>query len=440
MGTSGCIAAFGLLAGAVTGSSGPVTKALAAMGDGLDILAFLNTPWPSLVFFALALAYLALGIRARLAAQEWAPTKGGGESSSLKLPRDVHPILAEALTRSGILRTEGNTVWPIERWTLAAALHALGTDGSVRIGPRRACGPTDTQSNSYRWTGDRDLYPALDEVEIERLRTPSDPTDAAVLEALLPSGAKRREALMEAFNKLSTSDRIPTDKLDEYKAHLTQEPDETAVPAATLLGMIGELHADYWTVLDVVRWVQSRLRSIVTDQGLLREEATNGKRKTSPGRSLGTALVLLHGLPGLIIFGNAGFGTLGTWAAYLGCLAIDMVTMVAVFPSEIPLTPAGLEIAGSASAVLAADPRDLTRLPERERLDAACMLLAHDAGSATAQGLAAALASEARPGSWQEAYRLLCAPVQTVKPRKKPISLAEAFASEMNTASIYESD
>lgn len=401
------------------------------------LVAVISSPLSAPVLAALSVLYLLAGLYARHASKAWTPSERGDAATSPHLPAGVHPVLADALMTSEILQKENNRTWGMAQWTAACALHAMGSEGSVRIGARSACGPTDT--SGYRWTGDKSLYPALDGLEVERLDSVGDELDALVLEVLLPTGAEGRRQRLEAIDELRATGKVPEERLDEYAAQLEEDDgkDGPALRAATLLGMIGELHDDFWTVCSAANTARGRLASMARARGYLREGPGPFARLR---KEAGTTLLILHAIGGLLVFGNATLlpvpARIGLW---VGCLVVDYVTFGMVFPGAIPLTEAGLEVTDAASRIRSARPEELATLPERERLDAACLLLAGDPSSPTAQGLANLLAREARPGSWQEAYCALCHPVSFDK-NERPTSLLSAFRSEMGTADTYEYD
>lgn len=405
---------------------------------GRMITEIISSPLSAPILVALAVLYLAAGICARHASRAWTPAKEASPGAAPSLPAGTHPVLADALLYSELLRKENNHTTGIAQWTCACALHALGTNGSVRIGPRGACEPTDTTKNAYRWGGDASLRPDLDGLEIQRVGTVTDKVDATMLEVLLPTGAEARRRREEAIDSLRAAGKVPEDRLAEYAATL-DEQDGAGRSAATLLGMIGELHEDYWTVSSASNTARGQLAAMAREAGYLRE----GRDPFGWLRLVGgSVLILVHALGGMLVFGNADLlpepARVGLW---LGCIILDFVTIAGVFPRAIPLTEAGMEVTNAATRILGARPEELVRLPERKRLDAACLLVARDSDSEVAQGLARLLERESRPGSWQEAYCALCRPVRHEgHGHDKPVSLAGAFRSEMSTADIYESD
>lgn len=351
-------------------------------------------------------------------------------------PRNVHPVMVDALMDNEVLGESYRGQGFVE-WFAACVVHAAGTDGSMVVETHT---PVSDEAEAV-----------LSSIKITRLREPSDPVDARVIAAFMPTGAPDEETrrLMDELDSTSLSPQ----QRERVRATLDsrRRPRRDSV---TLQELLDETREDYPSMTADFYFAREALRDAAYREGYQTPDPYHGKLThrllyaiallwTVFAAPLESTFVSLNGGPELP-------GGAVPVLVLVGCVALVWVAANRLYPWSVPLTQAGSNVSATGGALAQESADQLARQTERDQLLSASFLAAHAPAAENATQLAARFAStvDGKPGSgmlgpvastarpvfddasasgWRLAFAAFCSPVlvrgQSRRKTVTPLSL-----------------
>ena len=389
------------------------------------LVSFLRWPFAVYVVWAVPVLYLLLGLvlRVRSTARRsaGAPAPASASAGIPRIPAGVHPLMVEAMMSNDVLGDHNKGVGTLE-WLAACAMHTAATENSVTLETRAPAGMDDEA--------------LFEMVDVRRVAPVRDAVDAAVLGCYLPTGEEMSEMMahLQEYEQRATTDAARR-FLDKMRESVTvQRQDE-----ATLGSVLKRLRADYSSMSGAFATMRGRLRALACQAGYMEDaDPYHGER----WRQWGGSLVLLWTAAGMLTAGGSGLPQGAIIVGFIAAFALTLATAQFVIPWTTPLNAAGEELADEGKRICDTSVDELLQLGDRELMDVACFLTAHQPGGALTMALARAMDARGAAEPWQRAFVAWCAPIpgRSGDRKRGGVSVLACAADTFQTIEIDERD